>query len=107
MAANEVAESQEKGDDTASTATEKHSRVAKKHGNEEVEIGREAEREVGEGSSGERGVHVPSKCAGDEPHEEAHRNGGNEAEEKSEHRDAHSDGRRHGFHVEVHGRARD
>lgn len=101
--ANEVTESQEESDDAASTAIENHGRVAKQHRNKEVEIRREAEREVGEESSGERGIHVPGKCAGDEPPEEAHRNGGDEAEEKSEHRDADSYRRSHGFHVEVHG----
>lgn len=81
MAANEVSESDEERDDAAPRAAEHHGGVAQEHGDEEVEIGGEAEGEVGQGGAGGGGVEVLGRgAAGDVAPEEADGNRGQEAQ---------------------------
>lgn len=98
MAANEVAKSEEEGEDAASRTIEEHGGVAKEHGDEEVEVGGDAEGEVGEGDADDGGVEVLGEAAGEEAAEEAEGHGGGEAEEEAEHGDRDSDGSGHRIH---------
>lgn len=58
MAANEVSESQEESDDATSRTIEDHGSVAEEHGDDEVEVGGEAEGEVRENDAGHGGEEV-------------------------------------------------
>lgn len=56
MASDEIAESSAEGEDPAVLSEEEHRGVAEEHGDQEVEVGGEAEREVGEDGAGDRRV---------------------------------------------------
>lgn len=62
--ANEVTESEEEGEDAASGAKEEHGGVAKEHGDEKVEVGGDAEGEVGEDDADDGGVKMLGEAAG-------------------------------------------
>ena len=64
--ANEVAKSKEEGEDAALRMIEEHGDIAKEHVDEEVEVGGEAEGEVGEGDANDGGVEVLGEAAGEE-----------------------------------------
>ena len=56
LPANEVSESKEECDDSATTTVENHRDVAQEQGEQEEEVGGEAEGEVREASAGHGGV---------------------------------------------------
>lgn len=64
--ANEIAETQKEGNEAAMAAEEEHGSVTQGHGDQEMEVGREAEGEVREKNAGEGGVEVLGEAAGDE-----------------------------------------
>lgn len=68
-----------------------------------MEIGGEAEGEVGEENTDGGGEDVLGEATGDEAPEEAKRNGGDEAEEEAEDGDGDADGCGHGIKVKLHG----
>lgn len=68
-----------------------------------MEVGGEAEGEVGQDRSGEGGVEVFGESSGDETAEEAYRYGGDIAEEESKDWNGDSDCRGHGIHLDLHG----
>lgn len=68
-----------------------------------MEVGGESEGEVREESAGSGGVEVLGGCTGDESPDKTDGDGGDEAEEETEHRDRDADPSGHGFHLQGHG----
>lgn len=64
--ANEIAESQEEGDDATSRTVKEHGSVTKEHGDEEMEIGGESEGKVREKNTDGGGVEVFREATGNE-----------------------------------------
>ena len=76
--ADEISKAEEESEDATSRAKEKHGGVTSQHGDEKMEIGREAKGDIGEKSAGGGGEKVFGERMREEAREEADGNSGNE-----------------------------
>lgn len=103
---DEEAECPEEGDEPRMAAEEEHGEVAERHRDDEEEVGRGSEGDVGEHGPREPRVEVAPRGTGHGAPQEARRDCGREAEQEAEHGHRYADRSRHGLHLQAHRRRR-
>lgn len=99
MTGDEISEAEEESDDSTLWSIHRHGGVSDRHRDEEVEIGGEAEGEVGEENARGGGVEVLAESTRDDSPEEGDGDRGDEAEEETEDGHRYADRSSHRIHV--------